>query len=82
MKFYELSAAFSESFNLIAVPVVTFAIVCLRSMYYGGKRWYTVIVEALLFAIVSRVLLPVAIDFYVTAMQFSPQKAFDYSFLT
>ena len=82
MRLFELSAAASETFNYISVPCVTFAIVCLRSMYYGGKRWYTVIVEALLFAIVSRVLLPVAIDFYQSILDLNSQSAFDYAFLT
>lgn len=82
MKLFELSAAASEALNYIAVPCVTFSIVCLRSMYYGGKRWYTVIIEALLFAIVSRVLLPVAIDFYQSVLKISTQTAFDYAFLT
>ncbi len=82
MKFYELSAAISESVNYLAVPFVTFGIVCLRSMYYGGKRWYTILTEAFLFAIISRVLLPVAVDFYVTFLKISEIKAFDYAFLT
>jgi lambda family phage holin len=82
MKLYELGAAASDVTNYILVPCVTFAIVCLRGAYYGGKKWYTVLIEALLFAIVSRVLLPVAIEFYQSFFKVSSQSAFDYAFLT
>lgn len=82
MKLYELSASMSESLQFLLVPIATFSIVCLRAMYYGGKRWYTVVIEGLLFAIVSRVLLPVATDFYITVMGIKADSAFDYAFLT
>lgn len=80
VKLFEVGAIIGDGYNLIVVPCVTALIVGCRALYYGKKTKLAVLIEALLFAIASRVMLPVGIDVGIRC-GLTPQSAFDYSFL-
>lgn len=80
MKLFEFGAVLGDTYNLIVVPCVTALIVFGRGLYYNKKSKLAMLIEALLFAVASRVMLPVGIDLGVR-FGLSQQSAFDYSFL-
>lgn len=77
-----LESALDELAKMLLVPAMTFAVVMLRGWYQGKKRWPARIVEATLFAVVARVMMPAATELYMQIWHISPQSAYDYAFMT
>ncbi|MBK7052219.1 MAG: phage holin family protein [Rhodoferax sp.] len=77
-----LESALDELAKMLLVPAMTFAIVMLRGWYQGKKRWPARIVEATLFAVIARVMMPAATELYMQIWHISPQSAYDYAFMT
>ena len=82
MKARSFESAVDELCRMMLVPVATFAIVILRGWYQGRKRWPARIIEATLFAIVAKILMPAAQAFFVSVLKTPPQYAYDYAFMT
>ena len=82
MRLYDFGGVIDELCRSLIVPMATFAIVILRGWYNGKKRWPARIIEATLFAIVAKILMPAAMAFYMTALKVPPQYAYDYAFMT
>ena len=82
MRLYDFGGVIEEMCRALLVPVVTFAIVILRGWYQGRKRWPARIIEATLFAIVAKILMPAAQAFFVSVLKTPPQYAYDYAFMT
>lgn len=77
-----LESALDELAKMLLVPAMTFAVVMLRGWYQGKKRWPSRIVEATLFAVIARVMMPAATELYMQIWHISPQSAYDYAFMT
>jgi len=77
-----LESALDELAKMLLVPAMTFAVVMLRGWYQGKKRWPARIVEATLFAVIARVMMPAATELYMQIWHVSPQSAYDYAFMT
>ncbi len=71
-----------ELCRALLVPAMTFAIVILRGWYQGKKRWPARIIEATMFAIVAKILMPAAQAFYAQVIGAPSQVAYDYAFMT
>jgi len=82
MKARSLESAVDELCRMLLVPAMTFAVVMLRGWYQGRKRWPARIVEATLFAVIARVMMPAATELYMQIWHISPQSAYDYAFMT
>ena len=82
MRLFDISAIIDEACKAFLVPAMTFAVVILRGWYHGRKPWTARIIEAFLFAIVAKILMPAAMTFYVTALKVSVTAAYDYAFMT
>ena len=82
MRLYDFGGIIDEFCRSLVVPIATFAIVILRGWYQGRKRWPAHIIEATLFAIVAKILMPAAQAFYGQVLQAPPQYAYDYAFMT
>ncbi len=79
---YDFGGIIDELFRSLLAPAMTFAIVILRGWYQGKKRWPARIIEATLFAVVAKILMPAAQDFYSQFMGAPQQVAYDYAFMT
>ena len=77
-----LESALDELAQVLLVPAMTFVVVMLRGWYQGKKRWPARIVEATLFAVIARVMMPAATELYMQIWHISPQSAYDYAFMT
>jgi len=82
MKARSLESAVDELCRMLLVPAMTFSVVMLRGWYQGRKRWPARIVEATLFAVIARVMMPAATELYMQIWHISPQSAYDYAFMT
>jgi len=82
MRLFDLGAIVDELCRSLAVPAMTFTVVVLRGWYHGRKPWLARIVEATLFAIIAKILMPAAMTFYVTSLKVSAVAAYDYAFMT
>lgn len=82
VRVYDLGGVVDELCRALAVPAMTFAIVILRGWYQGKKRWPARVIEATLFAIVAKIIMPAAQAFYTQAMGAPQQVAYDYAFMT
>ena len=82
VRVYDLGGVIDELCRALLVPAMTFAIVILRGWYQGKKRWPARIIEATLFAVVAKILMPAAQAFYAQAMGAPQQVAYDYAFMT
>ncbi len=77
-----LESTFDELCRMVLVPMLTFLIVVLRGWYQGKKRWPARIIEATLFAVVAKILMPAAQGFYSQFLGSPQQVAYDYAFMT
>ncbi len=82
VRYYDFGGVIDELFRSLLSPAMTFAIVILRGWYQGQKRWPARIIEATLFAVVAKILMPAAQDFYSQFMGAPQQVAYDYAFMT
>lgn len=82
VRVYDLGGVVDELCRALLVPAMTFAIVILRGWYQGKKRWPARIIEATLFAVVAKIMMPAAQAFYTQAMGAPQQVAYDYAFMT
>lgn len=82
VRVYDFGGVIDELCRALLVPAMTFAIVILRGWYQGKKRWPARIVEATLFAVIARVMMPAATELYMQIWHISPQSAYDYAFMT
>lgn len=82
VRVYDFGGAIDELRRALLVPAMTFAVVILRGWYQGKKRWPSRIIEATMFAIVAKILMPAAQAFYAQVIGAPPQVAYDYAFMT
>lgn len=82
MRVYDFGGVIDELRRALLVPAMTFATVILRGWYQGKKRWPSRIIEATMFAIVAKILMPAAQAFYAQVIGAPPQVAHDYAFMT
>lgn len=82
VRVYDFGGIIDELFRSLLSPAMTFAIVILRGWYQGKKRWPARIIEATLFAVVAKILMPAAQDFYSQFLGAPQQVAYDYAFMT
>jgi len=82
VRVYDFGGGIDELFRSLLAPAMTFAIVILRGWYQGKKRWPARIIEATLFAVVAKILMPAAQDFYSQFLGAPQQVAYDYAFMT
>lgn len=82
VRVYDFGGVTDELCRALLVPAMTFAIVILRGWYQGKKRWPARIIEATMFAIVAKILMPAAQAFYAQVIGAPPQVAYDYAFMT
>lgn len=82
VRVYDFGGVIDELRMALLVPAMTFAVVILRGWYQGKKRWPSRIIEATMFAIVAKILMPAAQAFYAQVIGAPPQVAYDYAFMT
>ena len=82
MKARSFESVVDELCRMLLVPAMTFAIVILRGWYQGRKRWPARIIEATLFAVVAKVLMPAATALYMQLWGVNAQSAYDYAFMS
>lgn len=82
VRVYDFGGGIDELFRSLLAPAMTFAVVILRGWYQGKKRWPARIIEATMFAIVAKILMPAAQAFYAQVIGAPPQVAYDYAFMT